>query len=257
MLEKVANPTVVTVAGPESVVSRITTVQAVVSQEKFTESGVFEGTLVYLDKDGKGLENTYLSTDTDTVKINVTLYEEKTVPLQLEVTNSAGGNDSSYLNIDIEPATITVTGTSEALEGINSISLGTLDVAEITAEYSKKFALILPNGVRNSDSIEEALVTFDFESMVTKQFTLSAVDVIIENTAKGTKIEKPNGNVNVTVRGDAADIDKLKSSDISLRIDCKNQALSKGSHRMSAYCVFPESYKVGAVGKYELTIKVS
>lgn len=255
VLEKVANPTVVTVNGPESVVSKIAAIQAVVSQEKFTESGVYDATLMYLDKNGEKLDDTFLTADA--VKVNISVFEEKVVPLQVDLTNSAGGNDSSYLKVSIDPETVTIAGSTEALAAINNISLGTVDVAELKDGTTKELSLILPNGIKSVDAVEKAKVTFNFEGTVTKQFKLSTDAVSLENVVDGTEIEVPSGEITVTVRGDAADMSKLQASDISLRIDCKNQKLSKGSNRMTVYCAFPTSYKVGAVGKYELTVKVS
>ncbi len=256
-LEKVANPTVVTVTGPESVVSKIATIQALVSQEKFDESGVYDATICYLDAEGTALDDSYLSLDAESVKVNVNIFAEKDVPLTLELINSSGGNDGSYLIPKITPETISIAGSEDALAQINSISLGTLDVAELTKNYSDKKVPILPNGIKNLDALENASVEISFENIISKQFEISADKVKVENIAKGNKIQVPDGKISVMVRGNAADVEKIKAGDISLYIDCKNQPLSKGTQRMTVYCGFPEGYKVGAVGKYELTIKVS
>ncbi len=257
VLEKVANPTVVTVTGPESVVSKIVTVQAVVSQEKFTESGVYDASVIYLDKNGEKLDDEFLSIDTDAIKVNVSIYEEKTVPLQVELTNSSGGNDSAYLKVSIEPETIVIAGNADTLEGINSISLGSIDASDVEDGDELSIPLIVPNGIKNLGGIEKAKVTVSTEGTVTKQFKLSCRSIVIENADNKSKIDLPDSEIIITVRGDATDMSKLRETDISLRIDCKNQALAKGSNRMAVYCVFPEGYKVGAVGKYEATIKVS
>ncbi len=256
-LEKVANPTVVTVTGPESVVSKIATIQALVSQEKFAESGVYDATIHYLDATGNILDDAFLSLDAESVKVNVNIFVEKVVPLTLELINSSGGNDGSYLIPKITPETITIAGSEDALAQINSISLGTLDVAEITKNYSEKKVPILPNGIKNQDALENASVDISFENIISKKFELSSDKVKVENVAKGNKIQLPDGKISVMVRGNAADVEKMTAGDITLYIDCKNQSLSKGTQRMTVYCGFSEDYKVGAVGKYELTIKVS
>ena len=243
VLEKVATPTVVTVSGPKSVV------------EKITESGVYDATIMYLDKNGEKLEDTFLTTDT--VKVNISVLAEKVVPLQVELINSAGGNDGMYLQPVIEPETITIAGSAEALEAINNISLGKVDVAEIDVGAVKELPLILPNGIKNVSAVEKAKVTFGFDGAVTKQFKISTDLIQFENLVAGTKVSVPDGEITVMVRGDASDMNKLKASDISLRIDCKNQSMPKGSNRMTVYCAFPDSYKVGAIGKYELTVKIS
>ena len=257
VLEKMANTAVVTVTGPDSIVNKIAAIQAVVSQEKFTESAVYDATIRYMDKEGKELDATFLTLDVETVKINVNVYSEKEVPLQVDMINSSGGNDTSYLIPKIDPATITIAGSEDALAEINSISLGTLDVAELMENYSEEITLILPNGVKNLDSVGKATVTLSFEGVASKQFEINAATIKVENVAKGDVIDLPDGKVVVTVRGNASDIEKMKASDIMLYIDCKNQPLPAGSNRMNVHCGFPKDYKVGAVGKYELTVKVS
>lgn len=256
-LEKVANPTVVTVTGPESVVSKIATIQAVVSQEKFAESGVYDAAIRYIDAAGNTLDDAFLSLDAEAVKVNVNIFVEKVVPLTLELINSSGGNDKSYLIPKITPESITIAGSEDALAQINSISLGTLDVAEITKNYSEKKVPILPNGIKNLDALENASVDISFEDIISKKIELGLDKVKVENIAKGNKIQLPDGKISVMIRGNAADVEKMAAKDITLYIDCKNQSLSKGTHRMTVYCGFSEDYKVGAVGKYELTIKVS
>ncbi len=257
VLEKTANPTVVTVTGPESTISAIAAVQAVVTQDKFIESAVYDATMIYLDKNGEKLDDTYLSMDSDTVKVNISLHAEKEIPVQIDLTNSAGGNDSAYMKVSVVPETITVVGSADALANINSISLGSIDVSEIDGDYTAEMPLILPNGVKSANEIEKAKVTVSFEGIVTKQFKIHSSRIQFENVAKGNKISVPESTLTITVRGDAADINKLKDSAISLKIDCKNQTLSKGSNLLKAYCVFPETYKVGAYGKIEVTAKVS
>ncbi|MBQ6946432.1 MAG: hypothetical protein IJN42_00140 [Clostridia bacterium] len=254
-LDKVANPTIATVTGPESVVEKISTLQAVVSKEQFSESGSYDATVLYLDKNGEKLDDSLLTCDA--VKVNISVLEEKQVPLQVVLNNETGGNDSAYLKVSVEPATITVAGSTETLASLNSIPLEAIDISEITTETVKEIPLILPNGIKPVNAVENAKVSISFEGTVTKQFKFSTSEIGISNTVGNSDIELPKGEITITVRGNAEDMGKLKASDIALRIDCKNQKLAKGSQNMLVYCSFPETYKVGAVGKYKLTVKVS
>lgn len=257
VMEQTVNPTMVKVTGPESVVSKILAVQAIVEQDVFSESGVYESRMRYLDRYGNELDSTYLTLDADSVKMNISVTEEKEVPLQLEILNSAGGNDSTYLNVEIEPKTIMITASADILSSINSVSLGNLDVSEITDTYHQEMDLILPNGVKNIDNVTKAKVTINMDKIVTKQFTLSAAQIKLDNLPSNVKAQVVEQSVKVTVRGLSDDVNKLKATDLTLAADCKNIAQTAGTNRMSAYVKFPQDVKVGAVGKYELTIKVS
>ena len=257
VMEQTVNPTMVKVTGPESVVSKILAVQAIVEQDVFSESGVYESRMRYLDRYGNELDSTYLTLDADSVKMNIFVTEEKEVPLQLEILNSAGGNDSTYLNVEIEPKTIMITASADILSSINSVSLGNLDVSEITDTYHQEMDLILPNGVKNIDNVTKAKVTINMDKIVTKKFTLSAAQIKLDNLPSNVKAQVVEQSVKVTVRGLSDDVNKLKATDLTLAADCKNIAQTAGTNRMSAYVKFPQDAKVGAVGKYELTIKVS
>jgi hypothetical protein len=54
--------------------------------------------------------------------------------------------------------------------------------------------------------------------------------------------------------GIAEDINKLKAKDITLVVDYAQADDKKGTKRMNAMVVFPKDLKVGAVGKYQLTV---
>lgn len=257
VMEQTVNPTMVKVTGPESIVSKILTVQAIVEQDVFSESGVYESRMRYLDRYGNELDSTYLTLDADSVKMNISVTEEKEVPLQLEILNSAGGNDSAYLNVEIEPKTIMITASADILSSINSVSLMNLDVSEITDTYHQEMDLILPNGVKNIDNVTKAKVTINMDKIVTKQFTLSAAQIKLDNLPSDVNAQVVEQSIEVTVRGSSDDVNKLKATDLTLAADCKNIAQTAGTNRMSAYVKFPQDAKVGAVGKYELTIKVS
>lgn len=255
VLEKTVNPTIVKVSGPESVVGAIETVRAIAEQSQFKESGSYDCTMEYLDKNGEKLDDTYLTADT--VKMNITILAEKTVPLQVEIVNSAGGNESGYLEPEIEPAEIMIAGDADAIAGINSISLGKIDVSLVTADYSADKELILPNGIRNVKNEQTAKVEIPLKGSVTKTFTVSGDRLVLENVPKGVKAAIQDTTREVSVRGLADEIGKLKASDLTLVVDCSNTTLSAGSNRLTAYVRFAGDTAVGAVGRYEITVTVS
>ncbi len=257
VLEKSASPASVMVTGPVSVVSKIKTVQAVVTQEEFTDSVNSAGVVEYLDENGEKIEDTYLSLNVDQIMVDVSVLQLKTVPLTIELTNSSGGNDALYLTKKIQPESITIKGTVETLSKITSISLGPLDVSELSGNYKKTHKISVDEkDVEIVDSPETATVSIAFDDFATKSYVMSSDLVRVENVPAEESVTVVKGNINILVRGNPADLDKLKKSDISLRLDCKNQELPKGANRMKLRCVFPEGIKVGVAGKYEVTVQV-
>ncbi len=245
----------VTVTGPKAIVDTIVSAEVEIKQDLFEETNTFNCSYIFVDQDGKEVAKTFLTTDLETVDVTVAVVKEKTVPFTVSIINSSGGFDSSFCTATVEPDTITVTGSAEALENLNAIDLGVIDVAERTENFETSIAVVLPNGVKNVENIETAKVLVKFNDVQTK--TIQVRSLSLENLPKGTDAEIQEQSVSVKVRGIAEDLKKLNESDVSIVADVRSQVLPGGANRLNAVVVFPDDYKVGTIGKYQITVVVS
>ncbi len=245
----------VTVTGPKAIVDTITSAEIEIVQETFLETNTFSCSYTLVDKDGKVVPTTFLQVDVSTVDVTVTVVKEKTVPLKVSVINSSGGMDSAFCTAKIEPENITITGNAEGLDSINAIDLGVIDVAEKTENFETSVALVLPNGVKNVNNIETVKVSVAFNDVQTK--TIRVSDLRLENLPKGTNAKISESNLSIKVRGIAEDVKKLNANNVRILADVRNQVLPSGTNRLNAVAVFPDDLKVGAVGKYQITVVVS
>ncbi len=245
----------VTVTGPKTIVDTITSAEIEITQPTFEETNTFSCAYTLVDKDKKEVPTTFLQVDVEKIDVTVAVVKEKTVPMKVTVVNSSGGTDETFCTAKVVPETIAITGNAEVLDSINTIDLGVIDVAEKTENFDTSIAVVLPNGVKNVNNIETVKVSVVFNDVQTR--TLKVTNLALENLPDGTAAKIAESSMTVKVRGMAEDLKKLNAENVSMIADVRNQVLPKGTNRLNAVLVFPEGLKVGAVGKYQLTVKVS
>ncbi len=255
VLARSAAPSVINVTGPDSIVSRIVSAKCSVTQDEFVETAKYTCDYIFADAEGNEVSHKYLTADYEQVEVTVSVNVEKVVPLQVELINGAGGNEAGYLQATVTPQTIKISGNAEAMAEINSITIGSLDVSKLREDYNESMNIILPNGIRNVDNVEQATVSVSFEQSVTKSFKVK--NFRLENLPVGTKATVAEKSMTVRVRGVATDIEALKAEQMTVVVDCQNKTLATGNNSMAAYIVFPNGSKIGALGEYEVTLKVS
>lgn len=245
----------VTVTGPQAVVDTIVSADIVIQQDSFVETNTFSCTYVFKNSEGNEVDKTFLQVDVETIDVTVAVVKEKTVPLTVSVVNSSGGTDSTFCTAKVEPETIKITGNAEVLDAINAIDLGVIDVAERTESFETSISVVLPNGVKNVDNIETVKVAVTFNDVQTK--TIKVKNLSLQNLPDGTTASVQEDVLTVKIRGIAEDLKQLNDNNVSLVADVRNQVLPGGTNRLTAVAVFPDNLKVGAVGKYQLTVVVS
>ena len=208
-----------------------------------------------MDSEGNEISKDYLTVDFEKVDVTVTVQKTKTIPITAKLVNSSGGYENSFATLTMEPSTITVAGSEEVLETLNSYDLGTIDVAEKKDDFSQDFTVSLQNGLKNVDSVETVNVKVDFGETKTKKIKLS--DFQIDNLPANQKAEIVDKTINVTFRGIAADISKLTAADVKAVIDFNNKELPLGQNDVTVYISIPENLKIGVVGKISVTVNIT
>lgn len=242
----------IVVTGPTTIVDTIASAEVEIKQDMFTSTNTFKCDYIFIDKEGKVVDKTFLSMDVETLNVTVPVVKEKTVPLSVTIINSSGGSDGAFCAATIEPKNIKITGSVETLDALNAIDLGVIDVAEKTESFTTPITVVLPNGVKNVDNVETAKVSVTFNDVQTK--TIRVKNLKLENLPDGSKARISESSITVKVRGIAEDVNKLDENNISVIVDYAQAGNVEGTNRLNAVVVFPEKLKVGAVGKYQLTV---
>ena len=203
----VPTPNMITVSGPESVLSNIVEARAVVDVsgayedvERVVRVGCIDGYGAAVEKD-----NVFLSANDVTVSIPV--YGTKEVPINI---TTAGKVHDGYdiRSINFEPSTVVIAGEKEVLDTIESIDVKDVVVTDATSNIEKNIDIVeyLPGDVFVADSVgNEIAVSVEVAETVELEKTLNTGDIRILGATEDKNYEivkgmlnSPNGIVYVT-----------------------------------------------------------
>jgi len=239
----------VIVSGPSSVVEKIESAQIEVSLEDQTESIDQTYRFTLLDEEKQPVNASMIKTNVEEVRLQLKIQRVKEVKLEVNVIDG-GGATRETSDIKIEPQTIRLAGSEAMLEDLDVITLGTINLGELTKATKLTFDISIPEGITNLTGVTEATVNVLFSGLTTKEFTIESIKSV--NIPEDLEADLITEKLAVVVRGPSAVITKMTADDISLEIDFTNAAV--GTTTYSAKVVIdPEFSAVGAVGTYSVT----
>lgn len=239
----------VIITGPASAVDRIT--QAVVSVDLQGKSESFMESQRFTLCDAEGAPVDAKMVETNIAEVNLTLYIKRVKEIKLVVTVvDGGGATKATSDIGIDPKVIKVAGNETALEDIDEINLGTVNLGELTKDSELSFAINLPDGLENLSGKTNAKVMVKFPEL--KTVNLPVTNFTALNVPEGMEAEFITEELTVSVRGPKDLIKKLTGDQISVTVDFANAEI--GTSTFKANIVIGSSYKgVGAMGNYTVS----
>ncbi len=240
----------VTVTGPKSVVDRIDRAQVKVELAGKRESINDVFTYVLCDAEGEAVESELLETDVEQLQLSLKIQRVKEVDLQLTVVDGGGATQQTS-QITVTPEKIRISGSDNLLASIDSITLGTVNLGELPEDTELTFPIVLPEGITNETGVNEAKVSIQFPDLLTKTFTVTALEAI--NVPDGMEAELITQQLEISLRGPKALVSSLRTGDVKVTVDFAGA--QPGMSTMKPTVVLPEEYQdVGAVGQYSVSV---
>ncbi len=246
----------VMISGPEQIVSKVA--KAVVStdvEKELEDTTTLTNLEVFLiDSSGEKIESDSISITPNEVDATIPVLVKKTVPLKLSYINApADFNDGKLINI--EPPTIEVAASPKLINSVDSITIGTIDFGEISYGMSStSYSIVMPEGVRNLNNIENAMVNFDFSDYLTKAFVMTQFD--FSNVPSGLAAEQTSyGGIIVRAIGPKSEIVELTSKDIVAKIDLNNAKVGTSVMQVDVY-INKDNTKCWIYGSYTTNVTV-
>ena len=155
----------------------------------------------------------------------------------------------------VEPREITISGNDIALENLEELVLGTINLGDITAAEQREYDInaLLPDGIRNESGLTTALVDISFPDLIQKDFTIT--DIRTTNVASGMEATIVTKQLTITVRGPKEQVLALTTADITAVLDLTDvvntDTLAPGSSFAEK---FPD---LGVLGKPMVTVTVA
>ena len=243
----------INVKGPSSVVEQIDQALIVVDLTDRTESVSENYRFTLCDKEGNGVDSEMITVNAEEVHVDLTIQRYKWVTLTVTLVDG-GGATSKNVKMSVDPQQILLTGSDAAMEQIgDTISLGTINLADHTEDLEMTFPIPAFDGVTNDSMVTDATMTLSFVGLSTKEITIS--DIQVANVPEGHEAIIAAQKLTVTVRGPAGIINKLNENHVSATVDFTNAKVGTNTYKVNI--TFAEGYQeAGALGKPSVSATV-
>ncbi len=236
----------VAVSGPAEEVGKIAKAVITVDQDGATDSFAEDMEYRLVDENGEALElSEYVTIADPTVYITVPISYYKQINLKVGIIDG-GGATQNDVELTIEPKTIGVTGSEEALQDLDELIIKEIDLAEITKD-SQSWTLTpeLPAGVSNRASEKTVTVTVTFVGIQTKTFTIPCADFERENDVESMEFGEPS--VKITLRGTKEALAAIRTEDIKVFADMTN-GYDAATKTVTLRIELPKNTTAGVIG---------
>ena len=248
------DPATVLITGPAADVDQIKSALVTVGDRTDLDRTIsYDATFTFIDADGNAVESSSIVCDTETVNVTMPVKATKQVPITVDLIDG-GGATSKNATIDCEPSMITIAGDASTLEGINSISVATVDLSTFNPVITRTYPIIIPNGVENVTGETEVEVTIEIKGLSTKVATVSNLNYI--GLPSGYTADIVSTNIsNVVLRGTAESVSAVASNNLRAVADL-SAVTTTGTISVPVEIYVDGFTDVGAVGEYTIYVEV-
>jgi len=232
--EVTCSPTVITVTGPEDVVSSIETVVAAANitgvTSNFTENVIPK----FYDANGEAVDSTELSLSVSTVSVSVTFSNIKTVDIVVK-TSGELSSDLTLGSITTDPTSVMIIGDNTVLNDVTSITIPdtVINLSDLSGSFTTSVDITpyLPDGVElvdtNSSKVNIYVLMADETSSTME---VSADNIELTNVTEGLAAKLDVSSITVNVFGTDSALAALTGSDIKGIVDCSGLAVGEGQN---------------------------
>lgn len=249
-------PQTVTVSGPQELVEQIDYAQVSVSQTDLDATYTNDTPYTFIGFDGEEVAAEGLERDPETVLVTLPVFKLKEVPLTVDLIPGGGVTDpESQVDVTIEPASIMVSGDETALEGLEEISLGSVELYKIFGTESFTKTIQLSPELTNVSGISEATVTVKVKGLTTK--VLEANNIGIINKPSGVTADVVSKTLSVQIRGTEEAVEAVTPSQLRVVADLSGITEATGNRTVPAKVYLDSGSDVGVVGDYNVVVSVT
>lgn len=185
--------------------------------------------LVY-DKNGNPVNLDSIKLSKNKYIVNVDVVPTKEIPININTKNNKT-SDYELLGLESDINKLTVAGTSEVLNGINSVDINIdLSKESISESYIKSIniAELLPEGVLLTGDSTQINITMTFDIYPTKSIKIDSSDIKLRNLSSGLKCKFTNKSYTLVFKGD--NVDKVSKDKLGFSLDLDN--LNSGEYSL-------------------------
>lgn len=252
----ILTPEFLKISGPEEKIKSIAYAEVVWERENQERTLTQELEYVFRDENGKEISKEGITTDHNFVAVTFPVKKIKNLNLLVDIVEGGGAREEN-IEYSLSPEFITVAGSPEALEGLNNITVGRIDLAKIISPGEISFRINLPNEVETISGETSCTVTIhQITGVTTREYICDDINVI--NIPEGLNVEIITNELPVRLRGREEILDLIFSHNLRAVADLKDASLSTNGRYSVIANVYLDGYSdAGVVGEYRIVIEVS
>ena len=235
----------VSVNGPAEEVNKIAKAILTVNLDDVTETIDEEMEYRLVDQNGDDLELTdYVKIPEPSIRVSVPVSCYKQITLDVKLIPGGGATEKN-VKYSIEPSSIAVSGSEEALKDLDVFYIKEIDLAHITETQTFTVTPDLPVGVTNRASTKTVTVEVKIVGLKTKKITIPCSEFERKNDVE--TMDFGEQSVVITIRGAADAVDAITAEDIRVIADMTN-AYDAATKEVTLEIVLPDKTAAGVVG---------
>lgn len=203
--------------GPRSWINEVSEIVATVNLNGRKDSGNITAPIKLLDDQGNDVRG--IEKEPSSIDIAVPILRTRKLPIELRIKN---GLEENYeiTGVSINPSSIGVKGSKEILE-LTTIYTEAVDINDLIEGIEILVDLDLPEGAELLDPSQKIRVSLKIEESSLKTFSYKLDELRIDNLDNALSLgeEEYLKDIQITVKGNKEEIEKLTKDDLQLYID--------------------------------------
>ena len=246
-------PSTITVSGPVDQVSQIAKAAAVLEVSELSEQYTGNLPITLFNAKGEELRDLEVTMDIESVYVVLPVVVVREIDLTVKLVAGGGATDKNA-EFKIDPESIIVAGTADAMEGLTTLSLGSIDLSKVTGTKVISMPINLQSKLENVSGIPTANVTVTVSGLKTR--TLQVENITLKNESSAYDVTVETKVCTVVIRGKEEDLELIDPSQIRVVVDM-GEITTVGTYSVPAKVSLDTSDSVGVVGEYSVVVSIN
>lgn len=248
----------VMVSGPSSEVNKLSGVVAEVAIDApLSSTTTLQPTIKLQTESGESVSNVSVNTGDTAITMTIPVLKKVVLPTTVTFRNAPAGYLNAEVPVTVSPSSIEAAVPIEKLEEIKSISVGTVDFAELNSGYNVfYFRATEITEYKVIDNSTRFRATINMSGTTSAVFTIPAENISITAQKAGFSSAVLTKSIeNVRVIGTADEIAALTNDRIYAEVDLSEYDVTAGEQTVPARVTIKGNTKSWASGSYTVRIQ--
>lgn len=249
----VFDPETVELSGTAEQLAQVSRAVVILEADGLKQSYSGRLPITLLDENDEPITDTNINMSEETAYLTLPVGVMKEVPLTVSFIPGGGATGDGDVEVDIQPKTINVIGTEEAVAGLTEISLGSIDLSTVLDTSVITMPIRLSSALDNASGITEAQVTVTIKGLSTRSLDVSNIE--ITNVPDGYTVEKVTQTRTIVIRGSESALEQVDPGQVWIVADM-SKITATGTNSVPVTVYLNASDEVGVVGEYKIVVNI-